>query len=102
MNCKPGQATIPASHPKTRFETKIPRELTPRKSFAPFLRIYLHRGTSAGGPQGTWTSEPRSARTQTSPPGFLWSDMPKRLLLADDHGLMLEGLARLLGAEFEV
>lgn len=28
--------------------------------------------------------------------------MPKRLLLADDHALMLEGLARLLAGEFEV
>jgi DNA-binding NarL/FixJ family response regulator len=28
--------------------------------------------------------------------------MPKRILLADDHGLMLEGLARLLEDEFEV
>lgn len=28
--------------------------------------------------------------------------MPKRLLLADDHGLMLEGLTRLLAGEFEI
>lgn len=28
--------------------------------------------------------------------------MPKRLLLADDHALMLEGLSRLLAGEFEV
>lgn len=28
--------------------------------------------------------------------------MPKRLLLADDHALMLEGLSRLLAGEFEI
>jgi DNA-binding NarL/FixJ family response regulator len=28
--------------------------------------------------------------------------MPKRLLIADDHGLMLEGLSRLLSGEFEI
>ena len=28
--------------------------------------------------------------------------MLKRLLLADDHGLMLEGLTRLLAGEFEI
>ncbi len=28
--------------------------------------------------------------------------MPKRLLIADDHVLVLEGLARLLGTEFEI
>jgi DNA-binding NarL/FixJ family response regulator len=28
--------------------------------------------------------------------------MPKRILLADDHGLMLEGLTRLLSGEFEI
>ena len=28
--------------------------------------------------------------------------MPKRLLLADDHALMLEGLSRLLSGEFEI
>src|SRR5690348_15559973 len=28
--------------------------------------------------------------------------MPKRLLLADDHALMLEGLLRLLSGEFEI
>jgi DNA-binding NarL/FixJ family response regulator len=28
--------------------------------------------------------------------------MPKRLLLADDHALMLDGLSRLLGSEFEI
>ncbi len=28
--------------------------------------------------------------------------MPKRLLLADDHGLMLEGLTRLLAGDFEI
>ena len=28
--------------------------------------------------------------------------MPKRILLADDHGLMLEGLTRLLAGEFEI
>jgi len=28
--------------------------------------------------------------------------MSKRLLLADDHGLMLEGLTRLLAGEFEI
>src|SRR6516165_8279048 len=28
--------------------------------------------------------------------------MPKRLLLADDHVLMLEGLARLLSTDFEI